>query len=164
MIWHTVYKEFYMSCFTEEITLVNAGDVSAVQNGYIPDTKVRSMTIKAVPDTGAWVLVINEETRAKLGLAVKDSVGAILADGSASSYQQTEAVEIHWKDRSTTQQALLLPNGKDILLGALPLEALDLMVDPVNERLVGVHGDKALYRLLSISPEYAAGGENRLVQ
>jgi predicted aspartyl protease len=153
-----------MSCFTEEITLVNARDVGNVQDGIIPKAKIRSMTIKAVPDTGAWVLVINEETRAHLGLSIEGAVKATLADGSASSYQQTEAVEIHWKDRSTTQQALLLPNGKDILLGALPLEALDLMVDPVNERLVGVHGDKALYRLLSISPEYAPGRGNRLVQ
>jgi hypothetical protein len=29
----------------------------------------------------------------------------------------------------------------------MPLEALDLMVDPVNERLVGVHGDQPLYKL-----------------
>jgi predicted aspartyl protease len=140
-----------MSCFTEEITLVNAGDVSAVQNGYIPGAKVRSMTIKAVPDTGVWTLVINEETRARLGLAIEGSVGATLADGSTSSYSQTEAVKIQWKDRATTQQALVLPNGADILLGALPLEAMDLMVDPVNERLVGIHGDQAMYRLLSIS-------------
>jgi hypothetical protein len=139
-----------MSCFTEEITLVNAGDVSAVQNGYIPDEKVRSMTIKAVPDTGAWTLVINEKTRAKLGLAIKGSIGATLADGSTSVYQQTEAVDIQWKDRSTTQQALLVPYADDVLRGALPLEAMDLMVDPVNERLVGVHGDQAVYRLKRI--------------
>jgi hypothetical protein len=29
----------------------------------------------------------------------------------------------------------------------LPLEAMDLMVDPVNERLVGVHGDQPLHML-----------------
>jgi clan AA aspartic protease len=136
-----------MSCFKEEITLVNARDVGNVREGIIPETKIRSLTIKAMPDTGAWVLVINEETRAKLGLATVGSVGATLADGSRSTYQQTEAVKIQWKDRSTTQQALLVPNAKDILLGALPLEAMDLMVDPVNERLVGVHGDEPLYTL-----------------
>jgi predicted aspartyl protease len=145
-------QEIYMSCFKEEITLINAGDVSAAQNGYIPSTKVRSVTLRAVPDTGAWVLVINEETRARLGLAIKGSVEATLADGSRSVYKQTEAVTIQWKDRATTQQALLVPNANDILLGALPLEAMDLMVDPVNERLVGVHGDEALYMLKSISP------------
>jgi hypothetical protein len=52
-----------------------------------------------------------------------------------------------------------VPNADAVLLGALPLEALDLMADPVNERLVGVHGDKALYMLKSISAAYAAGSE-----
>jgi hypothetical protein len=28
---------------------------------------------------------------------------------------------------------------------------MDLMADPVNERLVGVHGDKAVYMLKRIS-------------
>jgi hypothetical protein len=31
-----------------------------------------------------------------------------------------------------------------VLLGAIPLEDMDLMVDPVNQRLVGVHGDEQL--------------------
>jgi hypothetical protein len=29
----------------------------------------------------------------------------------------------------------------------LPLEAMDLMVDPVNEHLAGVHGDQPLHKL-----------------
>jgi len=43
--------------------------------------------------------------------------------------------------------ALVVPDAKDILLGALPLEAMDLMVDPVHQRLVGVHGDQPLHVL-----------------
>jgi hypothetical protein len=136
-----------MSCFKEEITLVNARDMGNVQEGIISEAKLRSVTIKAMPDTGAWTLVINEDTRQRLGLAIKGSIGATLADGSVSIYNQTEAVDIQWKDRSTTQQALLVPDADDILLGALPLEAMDLMVDPVNEQLVGVHGDQPLYKL-----------------
>jgi hypothetical protein len=42
---------------------------------------------------------------------------------------------------------LLVPEADDILLGALPLEAMDLMVDPVNECLAGVHGDQPLHKL-----------------
>jgi hypothetical protein len=136
-----------MSTFKEEITLVNARDMGNVREGIISKTKIRSLTTQAMPDTGAWTLVINEATRAMLGLAIQGSIGATLADGSVAIYNQTEAVDIQWKDRSTTQQALLVPNADDILLGALPLEAMDLMVDPVNERLVGVHGDQPLHKL-----------------
>jgi predicted aspartyl protease len=109
---------------------------------------IRSLTLRAMPDTGAWTLVINEETRAKLGLAIEGFVKSTLADGSIGIYAQTEAVKIQWKDRSTTQQAVVVPDGKEILLGALPLEAMDLMVDPVNERLTGVHGDQPLHVLM----------------
>ncbi|MDR1596860.1 MAG: hypothetical protein LBR99_04055 [Treponema sp.] len=43
-----------------------------------------------------------------------------------------------------------MPEAADVLLGALPLEAMDLMVDPVNERLVGVHGNQPVHVLYSV--------------
>ncbi|MDR1636904.1 MAG: aspartyl protease family protein [Treponema sp.] len=143
-----------MSTFKEKITLINAGDTAKARDGFIPQAGVRAMTIDAMPDTGAWTLVINEDVRKKLGLAIEGSIASTLADGSTTVYKQTEAVKIQWKDRSTTQQALVVPEADDILLGALPLEALDLMVDPVNERLAGVHGDQPLHKLKKASAPF----------
>jgi predicted aspartyl protease len=136
-----------MSAFREKITLVNARDIGNAREGLIPESKIRGITVDAMPDTGAWTLVINEETRQKLGLAVEGSIASTLADGSTIRYGQTEAVKIQWENRSTTQQALLVPDAHDILLGALPLEAMDLMVDPVHEWLTGVHGNQPLHVL-----------------
>jgi hypothetical protein len=51
-------------------------------------------------------------------------------------------VKIRGKDRSTALPAIVVPGAKDILIGALPLETMDLLVDPVHEQLVGVHGDQ----------------------
>jgi clan AA aspartic protease len=136
-----------MSCFKTKINLTNAGDLSAVQNGLIPKEKVRKTSVKAMPDTGAWTLVINEKTRQKLGLNIMETSQSTLADGKTDTYDVTEAIRIQWKNRSTVVPAVVVPKGKDILLGALPLEAMDLMVDPVNEQLVGVHGDQPLHVL-----------------
>jgi predicted aspartyl protease len=136
-----------MSTFKEEITLTNARDAGNAKEGLIPNEKVRKLIMPAMPDTGAWTLVINEDTRQKLGLSIEGSIASTLADGSTTTYNQTEAVKIQWKNRSTTQQALLVPDADDILLGALPLEAMDIMVDPVNERLIGVHGDQPVHKL-----------------
>jgi hypothetical protein len=36
----------------------------------------------------------------------------------------------------------VVPGAKEVLLGAIPLEDMDLMVDPVRQQLVGVHGDE----------------------
>ncbi|MDR1324680.1 MAG: aspartyl protease family protein [Treponema sp.] len=137
-----------MGTFMEEITLINARDIGYARDGLIPDTKIRAITVKAVPDTGAWTLIINEDARQKLGLAIVETVKSTLADGSTTGYGLTEPVEIRWKDRRTSHEAVVIPNGDAILLGALPLEGMDLYVDPVNQRLAGVHGDQRVYLVL----------------
>jgi clan AA aspartic protease len=134
-----------MGTFMEEITLANAGDKVRVECGLLKE--IRTVTLEALPDTGAWTLVINEEVRQKLGLAVVRRVESSLADGSTAQYGLSEPVEIRWKDRRTSQEAVVVPGGNEILLGALPLDGMDLYVDPVNQRLAGVHGDQQLYRL-----------------
>jgi len=35
----------------------------------------------------------------------------------------------------------------DLLLGVLPLEGMDLIVDTVNQKLVGAHGKQPVYRV-----------------
>ncbi|MDR1174670.1 MAG: hypothetical protein LBK83_04285 [Treponema sp.] len=134
-----------MGTFTEGITLTNAVDIINARNGLIPDTKIRTLTVDAMPDAGAWTLIINEEIRQKLGLAIVETVESSLADGSTTEYGLTEPVEIRWKDRGISQQAVVIPNAGEILLGALPLEGMDLYVDPVNQRLAGVHGDRRVH-------------------
>jgi clan AA aspartic protease len=134
-----------MGTFTEEITLANARDIGNARDGFIPDTKIRAVTLEAMPDTGAWTLVINEEIRQKLGLAIVKTIDSSLADGVATQYGLTEPVEIRWKDRDISLQAVVIPGANDILLGALPLEGMDLYVDPVNQRLAGVHGNRRIH-------------------
>ena len=136
-----------MGLFKEEITLENSTDRESVRRGYIKEEEVRSLTVKATPDTGAWTLVINEEVRQKLGLGIEETSKSTLADGKTDTYGVTGGVKIRWKNRSTILPAVVVPEAKDILLGALPLEAMDLMVDPVHGQLVGVHGDQPLHVL-----------------
>lgn len=68
-----------MGTFTEEITLDNVGDIINVRNGRISDANIRTVTLDALPDTGAWTPAINEEVRQKLGLAVVELVNQHLA-------------------------------------------------------------------------------------
>jgi clan AA aspartic protease len=136
-----------MSVFKAEITLANARDIGNASEGLISDTKIRAVTLEAMPDTGAWTLVINEKIRQRLGLAIRETSESTLADGKTDTYDVTEGVEIRWKDRSTVLPAVVVPDARDILLGALPLEAMDLMVDPVHQQLVGVHGAEPLHVL-----------------
>jgi clan AA aspartic protease len=133
-----------MGTVYSEIVLKNAGDVINVQRGFIQEGEVRAAAVNALVDTGAGTLVINEEIRQKLGLIVKGMRRATLADGSSATYQVTEPVEIYWKDRNTTCPAILLPSADSILLGAIPLEDMDLIVDPQRQQLVGAHGSEVV--------------------
>ena len=136
-----------MGTFREEITLENIADRVLAEHGYIEETQIRTLTVEALPDTGAWTLVINEDIRQKLGLAIKGLANSTLADGKTSSYPVTESVKIQWKDRSIELPAVVVADAKEALLGALPLEAMDLIVDPVRKQLTGAHGDQPLHIL-----------------
>jgi hypothetical protein len=130
-----------------EIILRNAGDVSNVRRGYIKEPEIRQTNVMAMVDTRSLHLVINEDIRQQLRLVVERPYKAELADGSAQTYGLTEAVQIQWKDRIVACQAVVIPNASDVLLGAIPLEAMDLIINPLKQELVGAHGDTAVYML-----------------
>jgi clan AA aspartic protease len=136
-----------MGTFTEEITLENVLDRDLANCGYIKENEIRAMKVQAMPDTGAWTLVINEEVCRQLGLGIDGETTSTLADGTAAQYKITAPVNIQWKNRSTKLPSVVIPDAKEVLLGALPLEAMDLIVDPVRKILAGAHGDQPLHVL-----------------
>jgi len=127
-----------------EITLKNAGDVAFARCGFINEPEIRQTTVQAMVDTGAGTLVINDTVFNLLGLTVTGKRRAELADGAMQEYQVTEPVDILWKDRATSCRALVLPGSSDVLLGAIPLEDMDLIVDPARQALTGAYGDEVL--------------------
>ena len=136
-----------MGLVYSEITLVNLEDKLNAKNGIIKEQDIRSMTVTAMVDTGAGNLVIDEATREKLGLEKKGTQSGILADGARGLYDMAGPLEIWWKDRSFVLNTMVIPNASEILLGALPLEGMDLIVDPLGENLVGAHGNEIVFRV-----------------
>ena len=126
-----------------EITLKNALDVGNAKQGFIKEEQVRSAVVTAMVDTGATVdLVISEELCQQLGLGISRMREVRLANNQTEVAKVTDPVEVHWKDRDYIGNAWVIPGLSEPLMGLLPLEYMDLMVDPVNQTLVGVHGDK----------------------
>jgi predicted aspartyl protease len=128
--------------------LRNVVDKAKAQEGLIKEQDVREVTLDVIPDTGASTLVITEEVRKKLGLAVREEGVAHVASGAQHPCKRTEAVEVRWKDRSTECYALVLDGSEVNLLGAIPLEGMDLRVNPVDLRLEGVHGKEPVHMVL----------------
>jgi len=134
-----------MSEVFTEITLVNSGDKAMFERGLIGENEIRKLTVNALVDTGAWPLVINEEVRRKLGLQIRDSDTVTVAGGDKKTCNITELVTMCWQDRETSDNAVVLDGEEDVLLGAYPLEGLDLMIHPKLQKVTGAHGDKIRY-------------------
>jgi clan AA aspartic protease len=133
-----------MGIVRDEITITNALDIGDVQRGYMNAKDIRSATVTAVVDSGALRLTIPESLRQKLGLAVVKKVPATLADGEKPECGLSEAVEVRWKDRAEITQAWIVQRECSVLLGAIPMEGMDLVVDMKNQKLVGAHGDEQI--------------------
>jgi clan AA aspartic protease len=127
-----------------EITLKNATDANNAQRRLIPEKEVRQTLVRALVDTGAGTLIINEAVRRQLGLEIRGLRSAEFADGAKQIYRVTEPVEIHWQDRASTCQAVVLPDAGDVLLGAIPLEDMDLTIDLARRELKGAHVDEVV--------------------
>jgi clan AA aspartic protease len=124
-----------------EITLKNISDEVLARGGYIKPEEIRTATVTAIADTGSMYLVITEELRQQLGLEIKGEKMANIANGQQIKSKITDAVEILWKDRFVFIPAMVIPGAKKILLGAMALEGMDLMVNPITQEVVGAHGD-----------------------
>ena len=130
-----------MGIVTTEITLKNTFDVGKALEGLIKPEEVRTAAVTAVVDTGAMFIVITEELYQKLGLTKERDTTAHIANGESVKCIVTRSVDVHWKDRSTTIPTIVIPGAKKVLLGVLALEAMDLIISPKKQELVGAHGD-----------------------
>jgi len=130
-----------------EITVTNTSDVVKAREGQIAEKDIRSVTMKALVDTGTFTLVINEEMCGRLGLGIENTQTVSLAGGAKGMCKITEPVRIQWKDRAVSINAVVLAEG-DPLLGVIPLEFMDLIVDPVRRELAGAHGDKVVVMVM----------------
>jgi clan AA aspartic protease len=137
-------KEKAMGITKDEITLTNAVDKGNVKRGLMDEKDIRSVTVTAVADTGALRLTMPESLRRQLGLEIIKKVPTTLGDGEKVQLGLTEGVEVRWRDRAEITQAWVVDKECSVLLGAIPMEGMDIMVDPKNQRLVGVHGEEQL--------------------
>ncbi|CAH2573289.1 hypothetical protein PRNO82_02699 [Planktothrix rubescens] len=119
-----------------EIELANAGEIYLAQKGYILPENVKKITVKALVDSGAYMLAINESIKRPLDLPKLEEQIAELADGSKLKLDIVGPVEVRFENRSTTCRAMVLSGDTEVLLGAIPLEDMDVLIDPRQQRLI----------------------------
>jgi clan AA aspartic protease len=90
----------------------------------------------ALVDIGATFLCVTEEIALQLGFDITEvnTQMVTLADGHQRRVPKIAPVEIAFENRSYVTEAVVL--GNEALLGVIPLEAMDLVVDPRQQKLI----------------------------
>ena len=116
-----------------EIELINAGDLEAARRGFIKTAEVRRIVVSALVDSGASMLVIPEAVRLQLGVEILSHEVAEYATGSLEEVPVAGPVEIRFANRRTVADAVVI--GSEVLLGAIPMEAMDVVIHPRTRQL-----------------------------
>ena len=89
-----------------------------------------SLTVRAMADTEAMTLCLPEHVRVQLQLEEVERREVTVADGRSALVPYVGPVRIRFKDRSCFVGALVL--GVEALLGAVPMEDMDLVICPTR--------------------------------
>jgi clan AA aspartic protease len=132
-----------------DILLINARDEGLVESNVIGEDEVRAMTVNMLVDTGAYMMCITETVREYLGLALVDKRKIVLGDGSVKEFDVAGPITVKFENRNAVCNALILPESNESILGAIPLEELDVIIHPQRQELI-------------VNPEHPHGAVLRL--
>jgi len=95
--------------------------------------RLAAVKVDALADSGAVHLCIPEHVREQLKLDAIDEKVVTLADGSKKRVPYVGPIEVRFKNRVGFAGALVM--GDQVLVGAIPMEDMDLVVVPRTRTL-----------------------------
>lgn len=102
-----------------------------LRNPRLPD--LAPVEVVALADSGALHLCIPDHVQIQLNLEAIDHKEITLADGSKKLVQYVGPIELRFKNRVGFAGALVM--GDQVLLGAIPMEDMDLIIIPKTRTL-----------------------------
>jgi predicted aspartyl protease len=127
----------------------NLEDLHLAQRNVIPADQVRSVEVTdALADTGAMTLSVPKRLIAQLGLRPMRTRQARTSAGVAT-FQVYGAVRLTVQGRECVCDVVELPDECPVLVGQVPLELLDFVVDLQGQKLIGnpAHGGEQMFDL-----------------
>ncbi|MBL8915068.1 MAG: aspartyl protease family protein [Archangium sp.] len=131
------------------IDLENTTDADNAAEGLRPVNSVRRISVRALVDTGAVMLVLPEDVVDHLGLKRRGKIVATFADDRKVDWDTAGPVTLRVGNRSGNFDCLVAPPTTEALFGQIQLEQLDLIVDPLKQTL-GVRPESPIYPLLTV--------------
>lgn len=134
-----------------EIELINGDDLALSRRSLIGEEEIKKISIRAMVDTGAIMLCINENIQEQLQLPVVELRKAQMANGQIIECPVVSNVELRFKNRETTCRAIVLPGDAEPLLGSIPLEDMDVLIHPQRQELI-VNPDHPYFAQVKTKP------------
>ena len=103
----------------------------------------RSVTVRALVDTGASFSVVPHDLAERIGLVTLEGMRVKMADGRVRKLRSATAM-VTVAGRTVPATILVSPNGGDVLLGVETLETLGLSVDPRHRKLKIIHSAQVM--------------------
>ncbi|MCS6242791.1 MAG: clan AA aspartic protease [Opitutus sp.] len=97
------------------------------------NSELAGVTVEALADTGSVYLIIPEHVRLQLGLQEQSKKEVELADASKRMVPYVGPIEVSFKNRVAFVGAIVM--GDEVLLGAIPMEDMDLVIMPQQRRV-----------------------------
>jgi clan AA aspartic protease len=133
-----------------EATIYNLGDLFEVNRGKLAPDQVRKITVTdALVETGATTLSMPKSLLDRLGLTKRYEKRGITAGGERT-LSVYEAVRVEIMGRDATVDVIEIPEGNPVLIGQIPLEMMDWVVDLRSRKLIGnpAHGGEHVLEVL----------------
>ncbi len=97
------------------------------------ESDLQPIITKALVDIGSNFLCIPEYLAIQLNLKTLEEREVIIADGSKKKCNYVGPIKVNFENRQCFVGALVL--GNTTLLGAIPIEDMDLVIHPSNLRI-----------------------------
>jgi predicted aspartyl protease len=115
----------------------NLDDLFSVDKGFLKPEQVRAIEVTdAMVDTGATTLSLPKRYIQQLGLRSVRTRKARTIRGS-TTLQMYGTVRLTIQGRNGVCDVIEIPDDCPVLIGQIPLELLDFVVDPIGQRLIG---------------------------
>ena len=106
------------------------------RRNIIGEEEIKKMPVSMLVDKGSVYMAINETIQEQLQLPVVEKRKARLANESIIECDVVAPVEVRFKNRRCTTSAMVLPADSEPLLGAIPLEDMDVLFHPQRQELI----------------------------
>ena len=119
-----------------DIELINALDAGNAKKNIIGQDEIKRLKLNMLVDSGAYMMAINETIQSQLELGFIEKRKVQVADSRVVEYDVVGPVLVKFANRQAMCNAFVLPGDSEPLLGAIPMEEMDVLIHPQRQQLI----------------------------